>query len=80
MPIHGKEFGEVTNDRDARRSGLARARATPHRLHLLARIADVVVTSGQSFPHAEQCLAVAPPQDSTECRGVGQANRDTRLT
>ena len=70
----------MTNDRDARRSGLAHAGAKRHRRHLLARITHGAVTRGQSFPHAEQCLAVAPPQDSTECRGVGQANRDTRLT
>ena len=44
------------NDCDTRRLGLVHAGATPHRLHLLARIAVGVVTSGRWFPHAEQGL------------------------
>ena len=46
----------MTNDRDARRSGLARAGAMRHRSHLLARIADGAVTRGQRSRHAEQGL------------------------
>ncbi len=44
------------HDRGARRSGLAHAGAKPHRFHLLARIADGAVTSGQELRHAEQSL------------------------
>ena len=46
----------MTNDRDARRSRLADAGAKTHRSHLLARIADSAVTSGQWFRDAEQSL------------------------
>ena len=49
--------GEGIDDQDTRRPGLAHAGAPPHRLHLLARIAAGLVTSGRSFPHAEQGLA-----------------------
>ena len=45
----------MTNDRDGRRSGLARASAMRHRSHLLARIADGAVTRERSR-HAEQGL------------------------
>lgn len=45
----------MTNDRDARRSRLARDVAKRHRSHLLARIADGVVTRQRSR-HAEQGL------------------------
>ena len=48
--------GEGTDDRDARRSGLAHAGAKPHRLHLLARFMDGAMTISQWFRYAEQGL------------------------
>ena len=46
----------MTNDRDALRSGLARAGAMRHHSDQLARIADRAVTRGQQSRHAEQGL------------------------
>ena len=72
-------ISEGTNDCDTRRPRLSRTGATPHRLHLLARIADGVVTSGRWFRHARQGRTGRARYDSAEGRGARQASRDPRL-
>jgi len=67
---------EGTNDCDTRQLGLAHAGASPHRLHLLARIAAGVVTSGQWFRHAERALTgvVVPLRAAISVR-IGRVDR-----
>ena len=79
--VHPYALGvnEGTNACDTRRPGLAHASAPRHCLHLFARIAAGVVTSGQWFRHAERALTGRASYDGAEGRSVGQASPDPRL-